>query len=74
MIRNIVFDMGNVVIRFDPSYFLDRAGITDPDDRKLVMNELFQSVEWAQMDAGTLTEKTAEPAILARIPDRLKET
>ena len=74
MIRNIVFDMGNVVIRFDPSYFLDREGITDPDDRKLVMNELFQSVEWAQMDAGTLTEKTAEPAILARIPDRLKDS
>ena len=34
MIRNIVFDMGNVVIRFDPVYFLDRAGITDPEDRK----------------------------------------
>ena len=41
MIRNIVFDMGNVVIRFDPVYFLDRAGITDPEDRKLVLNELF---------------------------------
>ena len=37
------------------SCFLDRAGITDPDDRKLVMNELFQSVEWAQMDLGVLT-------------------
>lgn len=74
MIRNIVFDMGNVVIRFDPSFFLDRAGITDPNDRRLVMNELFLSVEWAQMDAGTLTEKTAEPLIMKRIPDRLKDT
>lgn len=74
MIRNIVFDMGNVVIRFDPSFFLDRAGITDPDDRRLVMNELFRSVEWARMDAGSLTEETAEPLIMERIPDRLKDT
>ena len=74
MIRNIVFDMGNVVIRFDPSYFMDRARINDPEDRKLVLNELFLSVEWAQMDAGTLTEKTAEPLIMQRIPERLRET
>ena len=74
MIRNIVFDMGNVVIRFDPSYFLDRAGITDPEDRRLVMNELFRSVEWAQMDAGTLTEETAEPLVIPRFPERLRET
>ena len=33
MIRNIVFDMGNVVIRFDPGYFMDRAGITNETDR-----------------------------------------
>ena len=74
MIRNIVFDMGNVVIRFDPPYFLDRAGIHDPEDRKLILNELFLSVEWAQMDAGTLTEETAEPLILSRFPERLKDT
>lgn len=74
MIRNIVFDMGNVVIRFDPAFFLNRAGITDPEDRRLILNELFHSVEWAQMDAGTLTEETAEPLILARFPERLQET
>lgn len=74
MTRNIVFDMGNVIIKFDPPYFLDRAGVNDPEDRKLIMNELFRSVEWAQMDAGTLTEETAEPLILQRFPDRLKDT
>ena len=72
MIRNIVFDMGNVLIRFDPPYFMDRAGITDPEDRELILRELFLSVEWAQMDAGILTEEKAEPLILARIPEKLK--
>lgn len=72
MIRNVVFDMGNVLIVFDPHYFMDLEGIRDPQDRELIMNELFRSVEWAQMDLGVLTEETAEPQVLSRIPDRLK--
>lgn len=71
MIRNIVFDMGNVLIRFDPSLFIEREGITDPEDRRLILDELFNSVEWAQMDRGILEEKTAEPFILERFPERL---
>ncbi len=73
MIRNIVFDMGRVLIEFDPEVFMDREGIRDPEDRKLIRNELFQSVEWAQMDSGILTERTAEPFILKRFPERLHE-
>ena len=71
MIRNIVFDMGRVLIRFDPELFIDREGITDPADRRLILDELFNSVEWAQMDRGILEEKTAEPFILERFPERL---
>ena len=74
MIRNIVFDMGQVILTFDPKHFMDREQINDPEDRKLILNELFLSVEWAQMDAGTLTEETAEPIILQRFPDRLRES
>ena len=71
MIRNIVFDMGNVLIRFDPFLFIEREGITDQEDRKIILDELFNSVEWAQMDRGILEEKTAEPFILKRFPERL---
>lgn len=74
MIRNIVFDMGNVLIRFDPSLFIEREEITDPEDRRLILDELFNSVEWAQMDRGILEEKTAEPFILERFPERLHPT
>ena len=73
MIRNIVFDMGQVMIRFDPEFFITRAGITDPSDRKLIREELFASVEWAMMDMGLETEDTVEPKVLARIPNRLRE-
>ncbi len=71
MIRNIVFDMGNVLLKFDPEYFMRREGITKEEDRKIIRNELFLSVEWAQMDLGVLTEDTAEPLVRRRIPERL---
>lgn len=74
MIRNIVFDMGNVLVVFDPQYFMDLEGINDKDDRLLVYREVFHSIEWAQMDLGVLTEETAEPLILERIPERLRDS
>ena len=74
MIRNLVFDMGNVLICFDPEIFMDREGVTDPADRQLIVRELFRSAEWAMMDAGLLTEETAEPKILPRVPERLHES
>ncbi len=73
MIRNIVFDMGNVIIRFDPAEFMDRAGILEENDRKTVREELFASVEWALMDMGLETEDSFEPKVMARIPNRLKD-
>lgn len=74
MTKNIVFDMGNVLIVFDPGYFMDLEGITDAGDRDIIMRELFHNIEWAQMDLGVLTEDTAAPSVLARVPERLKES
>ena len=73
MIRNIVFDMGNVLIRFEPALFMTREGVTRPEDRELLQRELFRSLEWAMMDRGDLREETAEPLILARLPEHLKD-
>lgn len=70
MIKNIVFDMGNVLIRFDPEMFLDRYLISE-DDRVLLRNEIFRSVEWVGLDRGTLDEEAAKELILNRLPRRL---
>lgn len=70
MIKNILFDMGNVLIRFDRNLFLDRLNIT-AEDKALLYREVFAGVEWAQMDRGTKTEETALESICRRIPARL---
>ena len=53
MIKNIVFDMGNVLVRFDPELFMDRYSLTG-EDRKLIRNEVFRSVEWTMLDRGVI--------------------
>ena len=71
VIRNIVFDMGNVLLRFDPLLFIQRAGVEDEADIRLLQKELFRSLEWVQMDRGTLTEVEALRLIEPRLPQRL---
>ena len=70
MIKNILFDMGNVLIHFDRKVFLDRLDISE-EDKRLLLREVFLSVEWVQMDRGTLREETAEPLMCQRIPEHL---
>ena len=70
MIKNILFDMGNVLIHFDRKAFLDRLDISE-EDKQLLLREVFLSVEWVQMDRGTLREETAEPLMCQRLPEHL---
>ena len=72
MIRNILFDMGQVLIRFDQGFFIRRLGI-DGEDMALLMREVFRSVEWVQMDRGTLREEEAFDKIAPRLPQRLHD-
>ena len=70
MIRNIVFDMGNVMIYFNKNLFLDRAGVTG-EDRRLLERIVFDSLEWARLDRGSLLEPEAESVMCSRLPERL---
>ena len=72
-IKNIVFDMGNVLIRFDPEYFLTREDVTDAQDRELLMQAVFRSDEWRMADQGLLDEAGLEKIALQKLPQRLHE-
>lgn len=70
MIKNIVLDMGNVLIRFDPELFLSRYALTE-EQRKMLLEQVFRSVEWVMLDRGTLDEAGAEQRILPCLPEPL---
>lgn len=72
MIRNIVFDMGNVLIHWKPELFVERLGIPE-EDRPLLLREVFGSVEWIQMDRGALSLEEGLAVISRRLPERLRD-
>lgn len=69
--RNIIFDMGNVLIAYDPERFLDREGIADAGDRRRLNAAVFGSPDWARLDRGELDEPEFADLALARLPARL---
>lgn len=72
MIKNIVFDMGNVIIRFDPDAFIERFGVSG-EDKKTLLLEVFRSPEWVMMDRGVLTDEQAADVLCPRLPERLRD-
>lgn len=74
MIRNLVFDMGNVMIHYDPHHFIQRSGITDPAEAALLYREVFGSVEWTLMDWGRMDEPALEEKALPNLPESLRDT
>ena len=71
-IKNIVFDMGKVIIDFDPEIFMDRLAITDEKDRGLLKEKIYDSPLWKQMDHGDLDEQRMIEIVEPELPDHLK--
>lgn len=70
MIKNIVFDMGQVLIRFNASSIAEQY-TQSAEDKELLLQEVFHSTEWISTDRGTLTPKEAAEICKQRIPERL---
>lgn len=69
MIKNIVFDMGGVLIDFDPIRSVGNHFA--PEDRDAVLANTFRSKEWALMDKGELSVEEALNKMNSRLPERL---
>lgn len=68
MIKNIVFDMGNVLTRYSLAEYIRKY--TDSEEAsRIIKNEVCSSVEWIQMDRGTLTDEEAIASICERVPE-----
>ena len=57
MIKNLIFDFGNVLIEWNPAKIL--AAFVKEEDRKRVEAAIFDSGLWAQTDTGQLTLEAA---------------
>ena len=62
MIRNIIFDLGNVLISFIPSEFLKKKNYPQ-NIRNTILNDIFRSEEWKMLDNGDITTREAIDSI-----------
>jgi putative hydrolase of the HAD superfamily len=54
MIKNIIFDLGNVLISFIPSEYLKKKNYPE-NIRNTILNDIFRSDEWKMLDNGEIT-------------------
>ena len=68
--RNIVFDMGNVLMTFDGREFA-RIFTDTEEDAQALYQGLFGRGEWALLDSGTIDHATMMRIAEAHTPERL---
>jgi HAD superfamily hydrolase (TIGR01509 family) len=70
MIRNIIFDLGNVLISFRPSDHLEKKKYP-PELRDRILTDIFSSQEWLLLDNGDICleeaiDRIAKKSVLKR--------
>lgn len=71
MIRHIVFDMGQVLIQWRPELLAAQLEIRE-EDVPTLCRAVFGSVEWVQLDRGTISKEDALTAMCRELPDGLR--
>lgn len=73
MIRNLIFDLGNVLISFNPSEFLRRKEY--PANKiTTILSDIFYGKEWAMLDNGDISTREAISSISSRSSLNIAET
>ena len=69
MIKNIVLDMGNVLLDFNPGAVLDRFCSSD-EEKEVIRKELFEGPEWEMGDKGEIRDRDRFDLVKERVPER----
>ena len=71
-LRNLILDMGNVLLTWEPRAFALR-GAGNAQDAAILHDALFDSQEWRLQDAGQIDDEALLRAALSRTPPRLHD-
>ena len=72
MIKNYIFDFGNVLCEFSPEK-LTAKYIDNPDDVKTVSEVVFDRLYWDKLDNGTIDDEEVKAKIQERLPENLAD-
>ena len=67
MIKNIIFDLGNVLVKYSPENFLNKY-VKKENQEDFIIN-IFKSKDWLELDRGTLSYEDAIEVFTKRVPE-----
>ena len=70
MIKNVIFDFGQVLVRFEPKYMTEEF-VKDENDSLLLQEVLFDRLYWDRLDLGTISDNELVAEACTRLPERL---
>jgi putative hydrolase of the HAD superfamily len=70
MIKNLLVDLGNVMLAYDPRA-MAAAWVQNDADQDAIIAALFAHSDWAEYDRGAITEDQLCKNARARLPQRL---
>ena len=70
MIKNVVFDFGQVLVRFSPAEMV-RKRVSDEADAAVLEAVVFDRLYWDKLDEGTIENEEVVKAFQSRLPNRL---
>lgn len=68
MIKNIVFDLGNVLVEFQPKDYMKRLGFHDQEIEDLFII-IFKDKRWSEFDRGTIKIEEYTQALCTEHPE-----
>lgn len=72
MIKNYIFDFGNVLAEFYPDR-LTAPFVQDEETKKQISEVVFDRIYWDKLDNGTITDDEVRAQISRRVPDSLAD-
>lgn len=70
MFKSVIFDFGNVLVKFAPEY-ITAPYIPEGEDAEDFNAVFFDRLYWDKLDDGSLDDETAKNLICSRLPERL---
>lgn len=67
MIKNIIFDMGNVLLSYEPETYAEK--LCRKEAAEVILRELFLGHDWAKQDLGLVGKEELYKLVKVRVPE-----
>ncbi len=72
MVKNYIFDFGEVLVKFDTEY-MTSVYVKNSKDAKLVEEVVFDRLYWDKLDEGSITDDEVKQGVCSRLPNALHQ-